>query len=228
MAKQLTEFQARRLSRKTGDITRLAGDYQRNINDLTNQYETSFSQYQTKRDAVMAPYETAVAQYTKDFSSYETAMAGYKTRFDNYAKSLVEYNNNPYETVYPVYDRNAGQRVNGQWYEGDYRVNGMLINDYLASVGSPTRVHLGQYLQEGLDYKKPFTYIKKAPDKLTEVAPTAPTQPVKPDMPEFDSAPFDQKRAELSNTYQRETGERKQARANAVSRKQARPLLQGA
>jgi hypothetical protein len=57
------------------------------------------------------------------------------------------------------------------------------------------------------------------------VAPAAPTAP---QLPEFDQEKFEQQRAQLQTSYQREVGERKGARLAAVSRRTSRPLLKDA
>lgn len=69
------------------------------------------------------------------------------------------------------------------------------------------------------------------PGAFTEPMPTAPEAPRMPtqeEMPQFAEEPFQQRRVELETQLQREIGERRAARMSAVSRRGARPLMQGA
>lgn len=71
------------------------------------------------------------------------------------------------------------------------------------------------------------SFEKTAPEPFTETAPVAPVAPEAPQLSEFDASQFEARRAQLESEFQRELGERRGARMTAVSRRRARPLLQG-
>lgn len=223
-----TQFNLARLSRRTGGLDRLAGEYKSQIAALTEDYTKSFAQYQSRVSEQMTPYEAAMKQYQEVVNpQYQTAMSEYGARLDAYRKQLQELEASPYATVTPTYDPRATAKVGGQFYQGDFRVNGMLINDFLASVGSPTRVTLGKYQEEGLRYGQPFSYLKPTPAKFTEQAPEAPETPVAPEVEQFQGgAQFEEKRAQLGQTLQREVAERKASRLQAT-RRSSRTMLGG-
>jgi hypothetical protein len=205
MATQLTQYQMARVARKSSDITRLASQYRNSVNDLSGQFQSSFADYQKKRDEIMAPYNTAVDQYKADFTTYETNLAGYKTKLSDYQARLADVSANPLEQL-DVQRRVTRQ---GQQFliDGAWKTSGQLGDEYTV---------------EGTTL-----YKARSAGKFDATAPKAPDAPVQPAVDAFDSTQFDAKRAELDTGYKREVGERKAARASAVSRKSARPLLQG-
>ncbi len=206
MATQLTQYQMARVARKSSDITRLASQYKNSVNDLSGQYQSSFAEYQKKRDEIMAPYNAATDKYKADFSTYETNLASYKDSLSAYQKRLADVTANPLEQldVQRRVVRGAGQQF---FIDGGWKTSGQLGDDYTV---------------EGTS-----VYKRRSAGTFDAKAPTAPEVPTAPTVEEFDSSQFDAKRAELDTSYKREVGERKAARASAVSRKSARPLLQG-
>lgn len=200
------QFIQQRLARKSSDITRLTSQYKNQINAMTGEYEKSYADYTAKRNEIMAPYEAAVGQYQQQFTGYEEALAGYKQRLADYTAKLQDAYDNPLEQL------NTQRRATrgGQQFliDGSWKTAGQLGNEYTV---------------EGTNI-----YKRKDPGKFEEKAPTAPTLPTAPVVEEFDTKQFDAKRAELDMGLKRELGERKAAKVNAVGRKQARPLLQGA
>lgn len=206
MAKQLTQYQMARVARKSSDITRLASQYRNSVNDLSGQFQSSFDEYQKKRDEIMAPYNTAVDKYKADFTTYETNLADYKGKLTDYQARLADVTANPLESLGTPETRTtrAGQsvKIDGTWYG-------------TASIPD-------QYT-----FENNTLYRKRSAGTFDATAPKAPDAPTAPAVEEFDTKQFDAKRAELDTGYKREVGERKAARASAVSRKSARPLLQG-
>lgn len=210
MATQLPQFMQQRLARKTSDITRLTDQYKNQVNAMTGEYEQSFAQYNAKRTEIMAPYEAAVGQYQQQFTGYETALAGYKQRMSEYQAKLQEAIDNPLEEI----------------GKDKYKV----INNFRAGarITLDGRTMRPDELPNGYTYENGKLFKARDPGKFEEKAPTAPEAPTAPTVEAFDTTQFDTKRAELDTGLKRELGERKAAKVNAVGRKQARPLLQGA
>jgi len=226
MATRLTQVQSARLSRRAGGIDRLAGEYQRQIEDLTKDYSTGFSEYQAQVAKKMAPYESEVEKYKTEYTGYEKNIAGYKSRLKQYEDILKAYEAQPYEKVTPTYNPRAYTKYEGQTYAGDFYVNGMQISQYLASVGSPTQLTIGRYGEQGLRVGQEFSYLKPTPEKFTEAAPVAPKMPTAPSIAEFDTTQFEQKRTQFEEGYKREVGERRAARLQAT-RRSSRTMLGG-
>lgn len=212
----LPEFMQKRLARKTTDITRLTDQYKQQVDAMTGEYTKSFDAYTAKRNETMAPYEAAVGQYQQQFTGYETALAGYKQRLADYTAKLQASIDTPLaEVARDKYKAEGVMRygtrlqIDGNWYSAG---DGIQASD----------------LPDGYTYESGKLYKATAPGKFEEKAPSAPEAPTAPVVEEFDTTQFDAKRKELSSNLSRELGERKAAKTNAVSRKQARPLLQGA
>lgn len=192
MARKLTQFQKARLSRRIGGIDQLAMQYQKNVQQITGEYQQAFGQYQQGVTAKMAPYEAALSQYQNvDFPAYEEAAARYQRQLDAYNRELEAIAADP-----------VIQKQGSQWTSRDW---------------------LGR--RKRIDY---VYYEPKPIPEFTAKAPTAPDAPTPPTIEPFDTSEFDQKRAQAQTTYKREVGERRAARQSAVSRRSARPLMQGA
>ena len=202
--------------RRTADVTRLADQYQRNVEAMTGEYEQAFAQYQAQTQERMAPYEAQVGKYTESMKTYEQQAAAYKTRLDAYVAGIEDVRANPLQEV------------------GSDKYNVSKIIRY------GTFVHMdGQSYSIGdgiADYNLPVDYefkdnklYRQRPDPgaFTDAVPVAPTVPVAPEVPEFDPGQFDARRVQLETEFKRELGERRSARRRAVSRGGARPLLQG-
>lgn len=209
MVAPLTQFQKKRLERrKSSDIGNLMAQYQQQIGAITGEYETSFSDYSKKRAETMAPYESATEQYKKEFAAYQESASAYKKKLSDYSALLEDINKNPLENLGTPQTRAYGRggrqlNINGSWY-------------------SPSQI------PEGYTYEGGTLYKKREAGTFTEKAPTAPTAPVAPTIEEFDTKPFEEKKAAVEQTFKREVGERKAAKMGAVSRKGTRPLLSGA
>ena len=107
-----TYFQ-RKLARRIGgsDITRLAGQYQKDVQGVTSQYQTEFQKYREQVAAQMAPYEAAVAQYKQTAEpQYQSALATYNQKLADYEKQLAEIAANP------VTERTERVVVGRTWY----------------------------------------------------------------------------------------------------------------
>lgn len=96
MAARMTQVALARLSRRTGGLDRLAGQYRQQVADLTDQYSTSFRDYQQRVSATMAPYEAAMQQFTATAQpQYERAVSDYNDRLEAYRAQLAELEKDP-------------------------------------------------------------------------------------------------------------------------------------
>lgn len=214
-----TAYQKRMMLRKQSDLTRIAEQYKKNIEAMTGQYQSEFAAYQKQRDELMAPYEAAVKQYREvQMPQYESAAAAYRQRLENFNNSLSDYEANP-EQRQAVFQIVGGSPAAWQVKNLSTGKVGQMPSsaiDDLISQG---------YEQDGSTFYKVTT---RAVPKFNEKAPVAPAAPTAPQLPEFDQEKFEQQRAQLQTSYQREVGERKGARLAAVSRRTSRPLLKDA
>lgn len=71
--------------RRTSDITRLADQYQKNVQAMTADYEKAFGQYQAQTKETMAPYEQQIKTYQTDI------FPQYQAQADQYMKKLQDY-----------------------------------------------------------------------------------------------------------------------------------------
>lgn len=214
MAKQLAQFQINRLARKNKNLFELVNQYKNSSNALTGEYEKSFTDYTAKRAETMKPYEAAMVQYNSASESYKTQAEAYKARLQSHQATLAEISKNPYQQVGYYLTHNDGS--------ANYR------DVVIEGVGRFREDRLPSNVIDVVENNQRKIYKKRAIPQFKEAAPVAPIAPEAPVIEEFDKASFDQRRAELDTSYKRELGERRASRSNAVGRKQARPLLQGA
>lgn len=215
MAKQLAQFQINRLARKNKNLFDLANQYKNNSNALTGEYERSFSDYTDKRAEAMKPYEAAMTQYTSASEVYRAQADKYRERLQYHQNILADIAKTPYQQrgYYLTHARDGGSSMRDVVIDG---------------VGRFREDRLPAGIIDVVENNQRKIYQKREAPSFNEVAPVAPTAPKAPVIEEFDKASFDQKRADLDMGYKRELGERRASKANAVGRKQARPLLQGA
>lgn len=91
-----TQVNLARLSRRTGGLDRLAGQYKQQVADLTDEYSRTFSAYQRRVGEQMAPFEAAMKQYQEIANpQYQTALADYNTKLEEYRKQLAELEKDP-------------------------------------------------------------------------------------------------------------------------------------
>ena len=208
----LTQFQKKMAARRgTSSIDKLSRQYQEQIKNITGEYETSFADYTKKRAETMAPFESATEQYKKDYSVYETSASAYKSKLSDYQATLADISKNPYQQMSYYLTHNDGS--------ANYR--DVVIN----GVGRFREDRLPSNILDVVENNQRKIYKKREAPKFTETAPSAPEQPVAPEIPEFDTKPFEEKKALAEQEFKRETSERKAARLGAVSRKERRPLL---
>jgi hypothetical protein len=218
MATPLTQFQKKRLERrKSSDIGNLLKQYQQQVGAITGEYETSFADYSKKRAETMAPYETATEQYRKEFASYQENAAAYKEKLTDYQAKLAYANQTPTEEV-----------AKDKYTKSSLIRYGTTINIDGKSYYAGDGMNKNSELPEGYVYEGGKLYKSTMPAKFEEKAPTAPTAPVAPTIEEFDTKPFEEKKAAVETTFKREIGERKAAKFGSVSRKGTRTLLSGA
>jgi hypothetical protein len=231
------------------DITRLAEQYKSGVQSITSEYERAFGAYQTKTAETLAPYEAAIKKYQEStLPQYESAAATYEAKAKEYQNQIANYNS----YVQSFYDATSSGPVKVQlgsgYYEGFFADYGSGIQnkeyietpsgyqfvqtgseaDWLAQPGERIRsLPVGYLAKPGSAPLSSYTQ-KTAPAAFTEKAPAAPEAPPSaPTIEPFSDEPFQQKRAALESEFQREVGERKSARLSAVSRRSARPLMQG-
>ena len=207
--------------RRSSDIDRLAQQYQKDIAALAGDYEQSFMGTQAEREKQMQPYNLAAEQYRMEaMPAYERQLQDFQKRIGDYQGSLAEIEKNPFEAQkIPGSFRyqNIKKAGSADPYEWGYVIDGTWRS--------------ARALPEGYVEEKEggsFALKKKAIPTFTEKAPTAPTAPEMPELAGFDETKFQTRRGELESTFKREVGERKAARLGAVSRRSARPMLQGA
>lgn len=215
--------------RRTTDIDRLTKQYKKDVEAMGSQYQTSFADYQKTVAAQMAPYESELEKYKLDMSAYQSQAAAYQQRLDAYQKALSNFPTS--EGTKVGVSQTMGRsgtvfNINGQFYN----VNTELPVNYYSKPIYETRLSYPRHRPPEkytavVGYE---LYKRTPPEKFTEKAPKAPSEPIKPEIAEFNQSEFEAKSKELGQTYQREVGERKAGRMSAVSRKSARPLLQGA
>lgn len=205
-----TAYQKRMMVRKTSDLTRLAEQYKRNVQGMTGEYETAFANYEKQRAEAMAPYEAAVKRYKEvDMPAYEAATEAYKQRLEQYNQALADYEANPREKI-------ADSFVEASKFGTIIQIG--------KKVYGPKNLP-AEYTVDGLGAGT--VYRDRPAPKAPSGAPKAPSSPQAPQVAEFDDSAFEQKRGQLQQDYQREVGERKGARLNAV-RRTGRTLLKDA
>jgi hypothetical protein len=239
--------------RRTGDITRLADQYQRNVQAVTGEYEQAFSQFQAQTRETMAPYEEALGRYTAAMPEYEKQAAAYAQRLSDYQGRMQAYNtaldlystrtekfalpvgeqftNNPQGLMYVTTARGGSSSREANQALRDFGFSPEGTHGYYFAM-DPSRF---EYVQTGSSRggTTGMIYRRGGPDpgafteQFTETAPTAPQAPTAPEVPAFDSSQFEARRGQIETEFKREIGERRSARQRAVSRGGARPLLQG-
>lgn len=214
MAKKLAQFQVNRLARKNKNLIDLANQYKNSSNALAGEYERSFADYTAKRAEAMKPYEAAMEQYNAASETYKNQSELYKARLQSHQMTLADIAKQPYQQVGYYLTHNDGS--------ANYR------DVVIEGVGRFREDRLPGNVIDVVENNQRKIYKKRDIPRFDAVAPVAPVAPTAPVIEEFDKASFDQKRADLETGYKRELGERRAAKTNAVSRKQARPLLQGA
>ena len=194
--------------RGSSDIDRLAQQYQKDIAALTGDYEKSFMGTQAEREKQLQPYNLATEQYKTAMADYDTQAAAYRSKLGEYQAAVTSAEKNPMTKI-GYLKPEKGTR--------NYFVLENGVKKYTDQLDD------ANYFVEGLEVFK-----KNTPPVFTEKAPTAPKAPEMPELAGLDETKFDTRRGELETTFKREVGERKAARLGAVSRRTARPMLQGA
>jgi hypothetical protein len=199
-----TAYQKRMLMRKQTDLTRLADQFKKNVEGLTGEYQSAFANYQKSAAEQLAPYEEAVRRYKEqDMPAFEQAKADYESRLDAFNQAMSDWEANPTERINAKVTANRS----GQTFVIDgkvYSARNLPADITVKSVGSrATDVEV---------------YRDRPMPRMSGSAPTAPKAPERPQIADFDSSPFEQKRAQLQQDYSREVGERKSARLNVVRR----------
>lgn len=236
-------FQQRAVARrKTSDIERLAKQYKQQVDQMTGQYQQAYGQYQAQAAEQLNAYESKSTAFKTAYDKYsQETLLPYQTALDEFNRKSAIYNKE-------LEDISAGRMTRYSSLTSGYQnVNGRSVyTSYLTDpfsgqqldtqdvLNNPQKYGYSSVLtpvQGGFKGENKYTFIPlprsenpsmpKAPEAFAETAPEA------PQIGEFDTAQFDEKRAQLESSFKREVGERKAGRLAAVSRRVARPLLQG-
>jgi len=244
---QQAQFLQRRLARRAGasSITRLADQYQGQIQDLTSQYETEFSRYQQQVNELMRPYEAAMQRYTTEqVPAYEQAVSGFNERLSNWQNQMQSFQTRGEQiTGFNLEFRDGRvQIVNPSSplfvYSKQRETLDPLINRARSSGLNVTLGHEGSTPFGQVDWDDNkfimddnalvlYRRMAENPGQFTDVAPVAPEAPTAPKIDDFDQSGFDQRRTQLQEGFQRDMAARKSARISAV-RRSSRTLLSGA
>jgi hypothetical protein len=219
-------------------------DYNRQISDLTREYETSFATYQKGASEKMAGFESSMAEYNKALNTYNTDVADVYARaveefgknFDLYSAEMAEIEAGKRDIVAPlVHGRGptkdlSGFEIPGYGFVPEYGTRDGKLGvwqepeawgfEYRLTPVEAGRRGKNQYVFRPL----PKTPMPTAPDKPAEFNMTAPEMP---DVGEFDSGQFEARRKEYDSALKREMAERRGSRMNAVQRGRGRSLLGG-
>jgi hypothetical protein len=97
MARQLTQFQASRIARRSGsDIKNLVRSYQTQFAEVNDQYAKDFGAYQRSVAERMAPFEAAMNEYGSVAEpKYQAELAQYNTALEDYNRKLAEIEADP-------------------------------------------------------------------------------------------------------------------------------------
>lgn len=164
------------------------------------------TQYQKNIQAITGEYQTAFSNYqaevAKQMAPYEAEMANFQTVVMPEYEAAMER----YKAKLDAYNQQLQ----------DIAANPVVEEFVTTSFRGKTRTVSAGFAP------RPIPELTALPPFLAKDAPTP------PQIAEFDSSAFDEKRAQAQATYKREVGERRAARQSAVSRRSARPLMQGA
>lgn len=175
----------------------------------TSDIERLAKQYKANVDAMTGEYQTA-------FTNYQ---AGVAEKMKPFEAQMTTYK----ESLLPTYE---AQKIAYQKKLDDY--NQVLADIEANPVTAYTeRQMVGRTWYGKKKYADVTYYVPKEIPKFTEAAPVLPEAPTAPTIEEFDSSQFGAKKAEAESVFKREVGERRAAKLGAVSRKVARPMLQG-
>jgi hypothetical protein len=232
------------------NVEALTQDYERAFGQFTQQreaqlapYEQAVGQYQSAFDVYQQQAED-YRQKSEDFqrraASYESLLESYFVGETGELTPVVRWTTG-HLTVWPTRGYQAmsesdWQRLpvnTGLVFNSPYEPTSFAITDpswEFVQTGSQFlgRGSVPSGMVRRVGVTQPYeSFEKTAPGPFTETAPVAPVAPEAPQLSEFDSSQFEARRAQLESEFQRELGERRGARMTAVSRRRARPLLQG-
>jgi hypothetical protein len=243
------QFIQRRLARRAGasSLTRLADQFQGQIQDLTGQFETEFSRYQQQVNELMRPYEEASRRYaTEQVPAYEQAVAAFNERLSAWQTQAEIAQRPPTRSDFRVREsstqgnsflfanlpdrfsnidqqqsRYVPLRDQARAFGLEVRSNVMAGREIGGTIYLPSDDSV--YYEDGYFFRRQG----RMPEEFRETAPVAPEVPMAPQIQEFDQSSFDQRRAQLQEGFQREVAERRGARLSAVRRRN-RTMLSGA
>ena len=144
--------------RRTSDITRLADQYQKNVQAMTADYEKAFGQYQAQTKETMAPYEEAVARYGEAMPEYEKQAAAYTGRlqsFEERAKAFNQASQNYYSVLRdasgrPVTVQTFGDIYTTELFDPNSVRRGPTGSRYVPVYGSvPVNAFVGEERKQG-------------------------------------------------------------------------------
>lgn len=222
----LSYAQKQRIARRNSDITRLQSEFQR-----------SSQEYNRAVDDKTATFNSQMSEYNNLYSGYSERLNAYKTRLDDYNARNRAFLDAPWESYSNfnviarlgpgVYSSTEQAKYGNQQY-GPKVASGPYIGEWVKDPGAE-KYGIPTYafkLKEGYSFTGPTgwgTIVGKSvkdPGQFTETfnetAPTTPTMDI--------SAESAKLQADKAYT-EREVDERVKARARAVQRQNARPML---
>lgn len=145
-SRQQAQFMQRRLARRAGasSITRLADQYQSQIQGLTAQYETEFSRYQQQVNELMEPYEEEMQRYQEEdlprFDAYLQSYSQYIDRLAEYQPFVTQSATTQQRAVsvfnafptpeWTLIRRGGYQRGEYNWATGQYGPDVWMPDEY--------------------------------------------------------------------------------------------------
>jgi hypothetical protein len=242
-----TRFQRQQaVRRRTSDITRLTGEYQRSLDDISARQGTAMdayadlvSQIEGRNTQAMQSFQSQQREFDAGRSAFDSATSQY----NEYIKSFLTTKSGE---VASVVDWTSGRLPDSQkYFETDfnslfYLPEGVNRSFFQSQDGTPLGVAKSSNLQfvgapRGSGYLKlaqaDGSFTDKSPDAFTQrTAPTfnmaAPTAPKLEQAQAFDDGEFASARTDAESRLKREIGERKASRLSAM-RRGSRTLLSG-
>ena len=107
------QFAQQRAIRRAGagDLMRLSANYQGQVKNLTNEYDTKFAEYQKGVDEKMRPFDDAYQRYqSEQVPEYEAQLKAFQERFAAHQAQIDDIAANP---LYSVTERKQVRRARG-------------------------------------------------------------------------------------------------------------------
>lgn len=227
----------------TGEYETAFGQYQTQVAETLAPYEAAVKTYQ---EVTLPEYQNAANIYQQQAAKYQADVSAYNQLIqESYItnvsgqKSVFRYSpmtGTTWDVVNPENPLTLPGTADYASFSSTYKPVGSSVS-FVQETRWPSRIYAPpeDYLfeQTGAGGNYVWGYLQTPvttppPEPISAQPPPAPEAPPQaPELAEFDTTAFTQRRAQVESEFKREVGERKGARLSAVSRKAARPLLQG-